>query len=175
MYHCGTKPVIAHIANGMYGAIIVDPATPLPKADREYVLVGVRVLPQRRRALKEPASFDMNKAHTMMPDWVTFNGYAGQYVDPPADRRPERASSASTWSRRARASTSTSTSSGRSSTRVYPFGDMTPRTALHGVQTFPVPAGGGAVFEVQDPDERACTRSSRHSLREAWISARSGC
>ncbi len=33
MYHCGTKPVLAHIANGMYGAIIVDPATPLPKAD----------------------------------------------------------------------------------------------------------------------------------------------
>jgi nitrite reductase (NO-forming) len=40
MYHCGTKPVLAHIANGMYGAIIVDPATPLPKADREYVLVA---------------------------------------------------------------------------------------------------------------------------------------
>ena len=28
MYHCGTKPVLAHIANGMYGAIVVDPATP---------------------------------------------------------------------------------------------------------------------------------------------------
>ena len=25
MYHCGTKPVLAHIANGMYGAIVVDP------------------------------------------------------------------------------------------------------------------------------------------------------
>ena len=40
MYHYGTKPVLAHIANGMYGAIVVDPAKPLPKADREYVLVG---------------------------------------------------------------------------------------------------------------------------------------
>ena len=40
MYHCGTKPVLAHIANGMYGAIIVDPPTPLPKADSEYVLVA---------------------------------------------------------------------------------------------------------------------------------------
>ena len=40
MYHCGTKPVLMHIANGMYGAIVVDPATPLPKADREYVLVS---------------------------------------------------------------------------------------------------------------------------------------
>ena len=26
MYHCGTKPVLAHIANGMYGAIVVEPA-----------------------------------------------------------------------------------------------------------------------------------------------------
>src|SRR5918995_4617513 len=36
MYHCGTKPVLAHIANGMYGAIVVDPAKALPKADRDY-------------------------------------------------------------------------------------------------------------------------------------------
>ena len=40
MYHCGTKPVLAHIANGMYGAIVVDPGRPLPKVDNEYVLVG---------------------------------------------------------------------------------------------------------------------------------------
>ena len=40
MYHCGTKPVLVHIANGMYGAIVVDPATPLPQADHEYVLVA---------------------------------------------------------------------------------------------------------------------------------------
>jgi nitrite reductase (NO-forming) len=40
MYHCGTKPVLAHIANGMYGAIVVDPLDPLPPADRDYVLVS---------------------------------------------------------------------------------------------------------------------------------------
>ena len=40
MYHCGTKPVLAHIANGMYGAIVVSPAKALPKVDHEYVLVA---------------------------------------------------------------------------------------------------------------------------------------
>ena len=40
MYHCGTKPVLAHIANGMYGAIIVEPKAGLPPVDNEYVLVG---------------------------------------------------------------------------------------------------------------------------------------
>ena len=35
MYHCGTKPVLMHIANGMYGAIVVEPEPGvLPKADR---------------------------------------------------------------------------------------------------------------------------------------------
>jgi FtsP/CotA-like multicopper oxidase with cupredoxin domain len=38
-YHTAA-PVLAHIANGMYGAIVVDPATPLPKADKEFVLVA---------------------------------------------------------------------------------------------------------------------------------------
>jgi len=40
MYHCGTKPVLAHIANGMYGAIVVQPKEGLPPVDNEYVLVG---------------------------------------------------------------------------------------------------------------------------------------
>lgn len=38
LYHCGTEPILLHIGNGMYGAIIVDPPTPLPPA-REFVLV----------------------------------------------------------------------------------------------------------------------------------------
>jgi nitrite reductase (NO-forming) len=38
MYHCGTAPVLHHIGNGMYGAVVVDPEAPLPAA-REYVLV----------------------------------------------------------------------------------------------------------------------------------------
>ena len=42
MYHCGTKPVLAHIANGMYGAIVVDPVgkNALPPVHHAYVLVS---------------------------------------------------------------------------------------------------------------------------------------
>ncbi|WP_374723495.1 multicopper oxidase domain-containing protein [Calidifontibacillus erzurumensis] len=42
MYHCGTKPVLAHIANGMHGTIIVKPKNGYPtdnEVDREYVLI----------------------------------------------------------------------------------------------------------------------------------------
>ncbi|OIK16318.1 hypothetical protein BIV60_04690 [Bacillus sp. MUM 116] len=42
MYHCGTAPVMMHIANGMVGTIIVkDHAHPYPnKVDKEYVVIN---------------------------------------------------------------------------------------------------------------------------------------
>jgi FtsP/CotA-like multicopper oxidase with cupredoxin domain len=41
MYHCGTKPVLMHIANGMYGAIVVEPPAGVhPPAAKQYVLVA---------------------------------------------------------------------------------------------------------------------------------------
>ncbi|MFZ7942104.1 multicopper oxidase domain-containing protein [Neobacillus sp. 19] len=42
MYHCGTKPVLSHIANGMHGTIIVKPTSGYPtdsEVDREFVIV----------------------------------------------------------------------------------------------------------------------------------------
>ncbi|UJP08947.1 multicopper oxidase domain-containing protein [Microbacterium sp. KUDC0406] len=38
MYHCSTMPMTAHIANGMYGAVVIEPDD-LPAVDRSYVLV----------------------------------------------------------------------------------------------------------------------------------------
>ena len=61
MYHCGTKPVLAHIANGMYGAIVVQPKQALPPVDNEYVLVGSEWY-LNGDGIDEPASLDMAKA-----------------------------------------------------------------------------------------------------------------
>ncbi|HUG64128.1 MAG TPA: multicopper oxidase domain-containing protein, partial [Gaiellaceae bacterium] len=87
MYHCGTKPVLAHIANGMYGAIVVAPKEGLPAVDNEYVLVGSEWY-LNGDGVDEPASLDMTKARTRMADWVTFNGYANQYVTHPLTADP---------------------------------------------------------------------------------------
>ena len=115
MYHCGTKPVLAHIANGMYGATSPSiPLTPLPKADHEYVLAASEWY-LNGDGVSAPASLDMAKARAAMPDWTTFNGYANQYVTHPLTGRRARRS-ASTSSPPARRSTRTSTSSARSST-----------------------------------------------------------
>src|SRR6185437_4492575 len=58
MYHCGTKPVLMHIANGMYGAIVVEPKPGvLPKADKNYVLVASEWYLDSD-GLQKPAGFD---------------------------------------------------------------------------------------------------------------------
>jgi nitrite reductase (NO-forming) len=151
MYHCGTKPVLAHIANGMYGAIVVSPAKPLPKADKEYVLVGGEFY-LNGDGLEEPAAYDVGKAHAQLPDWVVFNGYAGQYATHPLTADPNDLVRFYVVA----AGPSLDVDFhvvGTIFDTVYPFGDMDPARALHGVQTFPVPAGGGAVFDMRIPDE----------------------
>jgi nitrite reductase (NO-forming) len=87
MYHCGTKPVLAHIANGMYGAIVVEPRRALPKADKEYVLVASEWYLDGD-GIDKPASLSMAKARATAPDWTTFNGYANQYVTHPLISKP---------------------------------------------------------------------------------------
>src|SRR5919106_5954846 len=145
MYHCGTKPVLAHIANGMYGAIIVDPAKALPKADREYVLVGGEFYLDGP-GIEEPASLDMAKARAMMPDWTTFNGYANQYVTHPLTSKPGETVRFYVVAAGPTLDTDFHVV-GTIFDRAWVNGDMT--TYQQGVQTVGVPAGGGAVFDVK--------------------------
>lgn len=80
MYHCGTAPALHHIANGMYGMIIVEPKEGLPPVDKEFALVqGEWYLgPQG-----EPASLTKAAAAAPAPDFIAFNGVADQYKDNP--------------------------------------------------------------------------------------------
>jgi nitrite reductase (NO-forming) len=148
MYHCGTKPVLMHIANGMYGAIVVEPrAGVLPKADKNYVLVAGEWYLDAN-GLGAPAHFDMDKAHARMPDWMTFNGYAGQYAKHPLTAKPGQL--VRFWVVDAGPSLDTDFHVvGTLLNTVYPFSDLNPSHALHDVQTAPVPAGGGAVFDLK--------------------------
>ena len=148
MYHCGTKPVLMHIANGMYGAIVVEPpAGVLPKADKDYVLVASEWY-LASDGIDKPAVFDMAKAHARQPDWMTFNGYAGQYVKHPLTANPGEL--VRFWVVDAGPSIDTDFHIvGTILNTAYPFADMNPADALHNVQTVTVPAGGGGVFDVK--------------------------
>jgi nitrite reductase (NO-forming) len=146
MYHCGTKPVLMHIANGMYGAIVVSPTKPLPPVDKNYVLVAGEWY-MTTDGIKQPASFDMAKAHAMEPDWTTFNGYANQYVTHPLTADPGH--TVRLWVVAAGPTLDTDFHIvGTIFNRAWPNANVT-GVPQHGVQTVQVPAGGGGVFDVK--------------------------
>ncbi len=149
MNHSGKKPVLAHIANGMYGAIVVQPKEGLPPVDNEYVLVGSEWY-LNGDGIAEPASLDMGKARARMADWVTFNGYANQYVTHPLTADP--GDTTRFWVVAAGPTNNVNFHVvGAMLDRAWVNSDMT--QFQRNVQTAVVPAGGGAVFDVQIPDE----------------------
>lgn len=81
LYHCSTMPMSVHIANGMFGAVVIDPPDLAP-VDREYVLV------QSEFYLGAPGGeVDADKVAADKPDLVAFNGYANQYDHAPLTAR----------------------------------------------------------------------------------------
>jgi nitrite reductase (NO-forming) len=166
-YHCGSDPMIQHIARGMFGVIIVEPKdkTAMPKADREYVLVQSELYanPEDQHAM-------------MHGDWsnVVFNGVTFKYDpvhDPAATKMlvakpgervriyfinagPNEFSSfhpiAGIWD------------------RVYPSGN--PKNKMEGMQSFVVGPGDGATFDLISPVEGA-NAIVTHSMKAAHTGA----
>ena len=171
MYHCGTAPVAAHIANGMYGALIVDPRTPRPPA-RELVFVQSEfyMTPDSTGAAKTLA---WDRLLSLAPDFVTFNGRAAQYAEHPIEVKvnellrlyvvnagPNRVSSFHVV--------------GGIFERVFQDASLT--SPLVGVQTVNVPVGGGSIFEIRLKEAgRVSVRYPRVCRRHqgrAWASSR---
>lgn len=74
VYHCATGPVPLHIANGMYGLILVEPENGLPKVDREYYLMQGEFYTKNKFGAKGYQEYDEDKAYDERPDYVLFNG-----------------------------------------------------------------------------------------------------
>jgi nitrite reductase (NO-forming) len=81
MYHCGSPMIIQHMANGMYGAIIVDPRGGRPAA-REYVLV------QSEFYTATDARQQVQDENGGNAQYVVFNGYENHYRLQPLAARP---------------------------------------------------------------------------------------
>ncbi|QOJ32678.1 MAG: multicopper oxidase domain-containing protein [Gammaproteobacteria bacterium] len=144
LYHCSTNPVLLHMANGMYGAIIIDPIEPLPKVDAEYVLVQSEWYTQHVSGSSMMA--DYRKMVTDQADLVVFNGIAFQYRDNPlpvkvgetvrihlVNAGPNRWSSFHVI--------------GGIFDRVYPHGDM--QHVLTNVSAYSVGPGQGSTFDIR--------------------------
>ncbi|MEO6133781.1 MAG: copper-containing nitrite reductase [Ginsengibacter sp.] len=74
VYHCATGPVPLHIANGMYGLILVEPAEGLPKVDKEFYLMQGDFYTTGKFEAPGLQAFDQDKALSENPDYVLFNG-----------------------------------------------------------------------------------------------------
>ena len=145
MYHCGTAPVAMHIANGMYGAVIVDPIGGRAPA-REFVFAQSEFYTTQPADPKAVRTLDWQKLLSLAPDYVVFNGRAAQYAEHPIHVRVgERLrlyvvnAGPNRWS--------AFHVVGAIFDRVYLDGAFT--HPLEGVQTMSVPVGGGLIFETK--------------------------
>lgn len=77
VYHCATAPVGMHIANGMYGLILVEPEGGLPKVDKEYYIMQGDFYTKGENGEPGLQAFDMKKAVDEDADYVVFNGKVG--------------------------------------------------------------------------------------------------
>lgn len=80
VYHCATAPVGLHVANGMYGLILVEPRDGLPPVDREYYVMQGEFYTAGRFGEEGLQPFDQRKAEDERPGYVVFNGSVGSLV-----------------------------------------------------------------------------------------------
>lgn len=143
MYHCGSAPVLMHIGAGMYGALIVSPAEPLPPA-KEFVLVQSEFYLGNAGA-GGARPFDYNKMLQTSLDYMAFNGRPLQYVHEPI--RAKVGDRVRFW---------VVNCGPTHASHFHVVGEQfdtmylgaPPLNPIRGVQTFDVPAGGGMCFEL---------------------------
>lgn len=80
VYHCATAPVGMHVANGMYGLLLVEPPEGLGKVDHEYYVMQGDFYTVGKYRERGHQDFDMQKAIDERPTYVVFNGSEGALV-----------------------------------------------------------------------------------------------
>ncbi len=74
VYHCASAPVPMHIANGMFGMILVEPAGGLSPAGREFYVMQSELYTNGSFGQKGAFTYNQDKAINERPDYVIFNG-----------------------------------------------------------------------------------------------------
>jgi nitrite reductase (NO-forming) len=75
VYHCAFPPPMHHIAQGMYGAIVVEPVGGLPPVDREFYIMQGDWYTAGRLGNQGHQTFSNEKALAELPEYYTFNGH----------------------------------------------------------------------------------------------------
>jgi nitrite reductase (NO-forming) len=80
VYHCATPSVPMHIANGMYGLILVEPEKGLPRVDHEYYVMQGEFYTKGKTLAQGLQAYDHEKNRNERPEYVVFNGRMGALV-----------------------------------------------------------------------------------------------
>lgn len=148
VYHCATPMVALHIANGMFGMILVEPAGGLPTVDYEYYVMQSEVYTVGGYGQKGSQATDFQKILEETPDYFVFNGAVGALTDD----HPLKAKTGETirifFGDAGPNFVSSFHIIGEVMDKVYNLGTLT-STPLTDVQTTLVPPGGAAIIELK--------------------------
>lgn len=148
VYHCAVPPVAMHIANGMYGMILVEPEEGLAPVDREFYVMQGEIYTEEPFGSAGLLTESYDKLLNERPEYFVFNGHVGALTE----HYPLKANVGETVRIFFGVGGPNFTSSfhviGEIFDRVYPFASLT-SPPLTDVQTITVPPGGAAVVEVK--------------------------
>ncbi len=146
VYHCATPMVAEHIANGMYGLILVEPEEGLPHADREFYVMQGEIYTDAPYGQRGSAEFSVEKLLNERPEYFVFNGSVGAL----SKLHPLRAKVGDIVRIFFGVGGPNYTSSfhviGAIFEKVYMLGGLQ-APPLEGIQTVTVPAGGAVITE----------------------------
>src|SRR5215472_4697490 len=156
VYHCATPMVAEHIANGMYGLILVEPEDGLPPADREFYVMQGEIYTDAPYGQHGSAEFSVEKLLAERPEYFVFNGSVGAI----SKLHPLHVKTGETVRLFFGDAGPNFTSSfhviGAIFDKVYFLGGLT-SPPLIGIQTVTVPPGGAVVTEFKSPVPGAYT------------------
>ena len=144
IYHCATAPVGMHIANGMYGLILVEPKEGLPKVDKEFYVCQGDFYTKGGYGESGLQPFDMEKALDENPDYVVFNGKVGAISGENSLKAKVGETVRLFVGNGGPGLTSSFHVIGEIFDNVYPEGGS---TLNHNIQTTLIPPGGSAITE----------------------------
>ncbi len=144
VYHCATAPVGEHVANGMYGLILVEPTAGLAPVDREYYVLQSDFYTAGNYREQGHQAFDMTKAIDEHATYVVFNGAEGALLGEHALKAKVGERVRLFVGNGGPNLVSSFHVIGEIFDRVYPEAGMRPQEQ---VQTTLVPAGGAAIVE----------------------------
>jgi nitrite reductase (NO-forming) len=149
VYHCATPSVPMHIANGMYGLILVEPEGGLPPVDREYYVMQGEFYTKGKTLAAGLQPYDHEKNRNERPEYVVFNGRMGSLVDDKALRAKVGDTVRLYVGNGGPNLVSSFHVIGAIFDKVYVEGGIGPQPQAHNIQTTLVPAGGATIVEMK--------------------------